>query len=1052
MIRCINSGIIRQVALAVALVWAGASMAETAIRTVAETAAETVVPIVAPYTMGFEEEDADEMANWVLNPGTQAAACMDQWVVGEARNNGGHKSLYISCDGGESAEFGARPDVQYVYRDFTIAKGGYDVSFDWSCKGVENVSVLYAAVAPVSSVSDKMNASAISGALSKDITTWVTGASGTGALIGDAGWSNASIHINSNGTATYRLFFVWRNTNTDTTVVMPVGGCIDNIQITSDRCQKPKKLSAETGCDTIKLSWRGSSTSYCLEYRRRGSKRWIVTTGIEKDDYILEGLDEGMYDFRVRGVCDTDTSAYRYLNGVVVFCPDKHCINYVTLTDSDNVECAYGTYKEPRRTIGVVDYGCQDKYSRHTVVWEPGLYDPRTKNQLPLIPEGELASVRLGNWNNGGEGESITFMYQVDLKKAAILLLKYAIVLEDPNHGPKDNPRFTMEILDETGALISPTCGAADFYADASRKDGSWHAASGVPGASSVVSWKEWTTVGLNLEEVGVKDGELLQIRLTTKDCAWSAHFGYAYFTLGCAAAQIAGTSCGDESVMSVEAPRGFTYAWYNEKDSLVSTTMQLTVDSWDIQTYRCTLTSMDNEECSFDLYTKVRPRFPFADFTYKYDPADCQNRVRFTNKSHVITKEGETFIHNTDELCDDYEWDFGNGMLGGDRNPVINFPRDGGDFDVTLTASISEGACRADTTIRIHLPKIGDTQDTIRQTICDGSYVEFGKYFAALPGFYTEEKKSKAGCDSVVTLELSINPVDDVQLPDTTICAEEALTIDGKTYPRHESGRFIRFYQNQYGCDSTVWMDVTVLDSILPQVRVKEMTDEPNSGALYISGEGFDYYIVNGGEPQPWSEHMDMEGLNGGVFEIEFFNNFGCSITRTYAVSPCLVGHIYQRWDNVLSLRDSAMMAETDSLYGFTDFQWYKNDVAIEGANMSYLYVEGGFKKGDVYTLEMTRISNGERVETCPFVPATKEEKAHIVIYPSPVRKGGELTVKSDKAGTVSFTNMLGESAGSASIVAGENTVTAPAVAGIYVVQVQTDTETLSCQISVMD
>ncbi|MCQ2331328.1 MAG: hypothetical protein MJZ55_04990, partial [Paludibacteraceae bacterium] len=249
--------------------------------------------IIVPYQMGFEESDAEEMAFWVLNPGVNASKCEDQWVVGTATKNGGSQSMYISTNDGEDAQFGAHPNVQYAYRDFTIAKGGYDVSFDWRCMGKGLDAVLYAGIGPASNVSKDMVADWQRGIVPNSIASWCSQA---GPMSGTTLWKNASIHINSNGTSTYRLFFVWSSVNADTTLAMPVGACVDNIQITSDRCTKPSKIEARATCDTVFINWEGTSTEYCLEYRRRGAKKWAVTTGIKQESFILEGLDEGLYD------------------------------------------------------------------------------------------------------------------------------------------------------------------------------------------------------------------------------------------------------------------------------------------------------------------------------------------------------------------------------------------------------------------------------------------------------------------------------------------------------------------------------------------------------------------------------------------------------------------------------------------------------------------------------------------------------------------------------------------------------------------------------------
>ena len=48
-------------------------------------------------------------------------------------------------------------------------------------------------------------------------------------------------------------------------------------------------------------------------------------------------------------------------------------------------------------TSNLVDLGYQNMESRHTVHYDLNEVDPRTDGRLHTIPEGEVASVRLGN-------------------------------------------------------------------------------------------------------------------------------------------------------------------------------------------------------------------------------------------------------------------------------------------------------------------------------------------------------------------------------------------------------------------------------------------------------------------------------------------------------------------------------------------------------------------------------------------------------------------------------------------------------------------------------
>lgn len=1003
--------------------------------------AQDPVQISVPYSMGFELGDSAKLSQWRLNDGADLSICKERWVIGTAVKTEGKRSLYISYDEGATCTFDTVWNTSYAYFDFTIPSGQYELSFDWRCLGGDE-TYMCAAVG-IAKQMTSMDCNYERAEFPDYIQSFAE--SGYRVMRGCSRWQHVSVPFASNGTRVYRLYFAWRNKNRDSKLPNPVSACVDNIQITTRNCAKPANLEAEVVGDSVVVTWTGTSAQYCIEYRRYGREKWSVQTGIRDERFVIEGLDEGAYDIRVRGVCnDVDTSAYTYRTSFGVYYPDRHCINYVDLYGED-VVATYGTFSNPYANIGVYDTAFTDdpKYWRHTINWDPDEYDPRTGGRLKIVPEDEVASVRLGNWNVGAEGESLSFFYTVDGENASILLLKYAVVLEDPNHGPADQPHFNLEILDEWGNLIDYTCGTADFYADSQR-----------PGWNTFgsVTWKDWTTIGLNLDAY---DGERLEVRLTTRDCNWSGHFGYAYFTMGCAAAKIASTSCGDDAQMSIAAPSGFAYEWFDKYDNPVPESMKsedgrtLLIDPSDTTTYRCHLTYIEEETCGFDLYSSCLPRYPIAEFEWQYEPANCQNRVKFINKSHIMTKFNNVTEHHYDQPCDEYEWDFGNGQVGSEKNPVVIFPNKGGFFNVVLYASIAEGRCVKDTSLIIFLPSIGDKELRIDTTICEGGYIVFGPQYAGEEREYVNVWKTSAGCDSTVYLNLHLSPQSTEQLPDTTICAEIPLTIDGQTYKSRESGKFYRFYTNQFGCDSTLWMNVTVLDSILPIVTIREMSDEPNSGAIFIDGEGFDYYTVNGGEPQTSDS---ITGLNGGFFELEFFNDFGCSVVREAAVSVCMPGWVYQRWGDVLSLKNAEALDTDSATHIFTDFQWYKNNKAIPGANLSYLYTEEGLDPSASYHLEMTRVSNGEKVTTCPFRPTAVEDQKVVYVYPSPVQVGGTLTVKVSEAASLTIVNMFGDIVLTQALSEGTNSITMAVPAGIYVVQVQIGSETRVCRISVIE
>ena len=811
--------------------------------------------IQIPYICGFE--DAAENANWVLNYGmTPADSCAEKWIISNGERSEGSHSLYIT-NNGYAAEYGAIPNTVVAYREFSIAQTmRCDISFDWKNNGYSGVTDLYVLlIRPTDEVPMSNSSSGIIPATS------VVRRYNATAYNRQSVWQNASFQQSLTANTNYKLLFVWANANTDTTLTNPIAGCIDNIQITSTNCAKPNSFTVVGGCDTTRLSWKGTSAEYEVEYKSRNATMWN-RLGIQTEkSAIVTGLQEGAYDFRVRGICGSDTSAYVTQKSVIIFCPELHCINYVDLDNPEVVTCYVGKTSNPKANQMLVDYGPEDKQSRHTVNWTQGEYDPRTGNRLKTIPDDEFASVRLGNWNNGAEAESLVYPFTVD-SASSILLLKYAIVLQDPSHAADDNPRFLLEIVNENGDLIDPTCGKADFYADKTRPG--WHT------ASNDVTWKDWTVVGLNLEDY---IGQTLYISLTTYDCALSAHYGYAYFTLGCASATIETNSCGENPFVAVSAPEGFNYTWTNpDYPDSVWTTREIDIPSTDTTTYYCEVCYKEESSCCFTLSTEVFPRFPISDFNYTYTKENCQNVLRFENLSHIMTRSDGNDIH-TALPCESYYWDFGNGKNSAKEHPELILPPDADTLDITLYAYLSNGECVDVHTEQIIVEQLSSTIDTLRVDICYGDFYIFdsGSQYLMQSGIYYDTLLSKVtGCDSIIRLELNVRPQYDTIVYDTICFIDLPYQWNGKNYT--QSGSYEAWLQTIYGCDSIVTLNLTVFDEIMFNTVAHDVIDMPYSGSIEIQNEApYDSYTVNG------ETNGLLEGLSGGEYIIVLYDEHGC-------------------------------------------------------------------------------------------------------------------------------------------------------------------------------
>ena len=469
---------------------------------------------------------------------------------------------------------------------------------------------------------------------------------------------------------------------------------LDDLYITT--CGAADLQVAGMTANQITLDWRQAGRpDITVEYGPVGFADGTGTTlHPTAPPLTVGGLDNlTNYEFRYCASCDDNMGGFcgwSYCDTIMIFTPagGTGCIDPTNLT-AEYTTCTYGSYSNPRSRMGVVNYGNQSALSRHTVHYDTTERDPRTGGLLRTVPEGAVASVRLGNWTSNSsnpEAESVTYSLFVDPSSFDLLILKYAAVLQDPEHSAAQQPRFSIEILNEYNELIDSRCGAADFIANANL---GWNE------AANDVLWKDWTTVGLDMSAYA---NQTIRIRLTTYDCGEGSHYGYAYFTLDCLLKNIRAEYCGEVESNIFTMPDGFNYNWYTDtvERSTLYTTQSINIPTSNT-TYYCDVSFVDNAECFFTMSAYAGTRYPLALFDSVITLNNCQFYVQFNNLSTIST-DGVTPI-GTGEGCESAFWDFGNGMTSTDYNgsTVYTTP---GTYDVMLISYLGGGSC-ADTIIK---------------------------------------------------------------------------------------------------------------------------------------------------------------------------------------------------------------------------------------------------------------------------------------------------------------------------------------------------------------
>ena len=489
-------------------------------------------------------------------------------------------------------------------------------------------------------------------------------------------------------------------------------------------CGFPRDVTVlNTTHEEATLYWRRlfSDIGYEVAYRPANTNQeWTTVFSADTIITIFDLIPSTQYEYRIRSLC-SDSCGSIYVDGSFWTVCQEEVSNQVRFADlyGSNVKCRVGTYDSPSQMRRIVDRGPGSELSRHTVHTDTNERDPRTGFQLRTVPTGHCKSVRLGNWLVGAEEESITYSLDVDSNLYDLLILRYAIVDENPNHEPAGQPKFILSVRYASGELVD-SCYYANFVSGLG--DTAWQ------NAPNEVVWRDWTTVGIDLTPL---HGRTINVVLDNYDCRYNGHFGYAYFTLESGFKRLKSAYCGNTDTNVFYAPKGFSYRWYSadHPNETLSRTDSLVVEGSGVYKCRASFTIGDSS-CGVTLTTHAGTRFPMASFTVV--PADsCGYTFSFENNSVVTLDEAHS--QPVDEACEQYLWRFGDGSVSSAINPIHTFET--GTFEVELVAMLANGQCRDSMSQTITVNRL---QDTVSDTFCVGGLYHFYNSIFSRPGFYT--------------------------------------------------------------------------------------------------------------------------------------------------------------------------------------------------------------------------------------------------------------------------------------------------------------------------
>lgn len=167
-------------------------------------------------------------------------------------------------------------------------------------------------------------------------------------------------------------------------------------------------------------------------------------------------------------------------------------------------------------------------------------------------------------------------------------------------------------------------------------------------------------------------------------------------------------------------------------------------------------------------------------------------------------------FSYTSTQPGNEWHWDFGDGSTSTAQYPTHIYSNTG-TYTVHFYLKDSTNCNPIDSstiTVEVGLPKTA----SIQEQICEGDSITIGHETFYTNGTYQITLMSVAGCDSIVTLHLTTIPLKHTSIQ-KAICSGQSYTFGNHTYT--QSGIYTDTVQSNSGCDSIITLQLTVTDTI---------------------------------------------------------------------------------------------------------------------------------------------------------------------------------------------------------------------------------------------
>ena len=534
------------------------------------------------------------------------------------------------------------------------------------------------------------------------------------------------------------------------------------------------------------------------------------------------------------------------------------------------------------------------------------------------------------------------------------------------------------------------------------------------------------------------------------------------------------------------EAPDGFAYRWayaYNERfrradgsfpeQYVLGRSQKYEAGLHDDSLYVVDCMFVQDSTCYFSLYASTLATNPISVMNKPQKYMNCRDSiytVTFDASPSWVQEidhvKGDTLVSEIYHI-ESYEWTI-EGLPSGYNSwsdtitPTFKFPLEGGEYDVTLRTTC--GTCESLLHYHLHLDPLGTSRETQTFTLCDAdrngngfvwevkadtTYATYGIVDSvALVSVTTS-------CDSIIYLEL----LEPKRIFEDTMLLPESLPFDfhGRIYDENTKS-LVDTVPDSTDCSITWVLDLEIYESLLANMPQTEFILCEDDTVLILPyditrGRSLRYsYTFNDASLPSIAPVKEMQkkghyelavALNPMPYPNVYTGSIlledslpWCNVTMPFKFTVRYASSVIaQRWNDVLAVRN----AEYNGGYTFDSVQWYIGESPIEGAvEFNYFAGEGAeLRFGEPYSALLTR-SDGVKLFTCPFVPVKVAEGVdqnipQLVPISAPIEVSGH--------GTAYWYDILGRKRSSEPY--NNSTITAPSVAGYYLLLLQSEKST---------